>query len=611
MRKSGDYLEYSTVGTVFKVYSTYADALAGTEDDGVELATLTVGADHYTNTVSLETGKTYYLKEITYMEGFKVPDNEADKIIAIHPGRTDLVEEGGHILYTENVSNESIFSFGGITFRKEGPVLTGVDKSIEGDFVFEYSYVGLAGATFDVIADEDIYDAGVQVYEQGDPVLQDITPDSDGTLRLENMHYGNYRLVETSSDNQHYITDPEGIPFTIDATSAAAEVTTVVNARKTTSINAHKIKMSSTEDEEHPVSGATFGLYAAEDIYDNAGNLLITASDNVCIATQTTDENGDATFQVRAILHNLDGTTTETTDGVPYGYSWYLKEKVAPAGYSLADPEFEGEDISDQGMIHFDDTLTEVEAVYIPDITVKEREEPGSITITKKNTSNQPLQGVTYQLDYSTDDGATWDSVYYSSENGYPAGGCKSPALEGRTDGCLTTDATGTVLFSDLLADENIQYRVTEVATINGYMLLKEPVYIGTLPVQAIDTTSYDMNADGEVNDADVVLLTQYLNHESVTLAAGTGDIDGNGSITNADLTKLQDYVDDYDDPTNPYAFNRRYDIAFEVIDGHVFKLPLTGDKGFAWLPFASAGAALAVGAMTVIMAKKRRNGEV
>ena len=95
-------------------------------------------------------------------------------------------------------------------------------------------------------------------------------------------------------------------------------------------------------------------------------------------------------------------------------------------------------------------------------------------------------------------------------------GGCSSQDL---TEGCLTTDESGTVTFSGLWADEVIQYRLTEVAAPEGYELLSKPVYEGTLPITAdpdeialepeeiIDGTAYFYTLPITVQDGHIYTL--------------------------------------------------------------------------------------------------------
>ena len=157
-------------------------------------------------------------------------------------------------------------------------------------------------------------------------------------------------------------------------------------------------------------------------------------------------------------------------------------------------------------------------------ITAKDSRRPGSITVTKENTDGDPLFGCTFLLEYL--DGDTWKPVFQSEE--LAVGGCSS---QGLTEGCLTTDESGTVTFSGLWADEEIPYRLTEVAAPEGYELLKEPVFEGVLPV------SYP---DGAVS----------MEPEEV--------LDGMAYFYNLPIT---------------------------VQNGHIYTLPMTGGSGFPWMP--------------------------
>ena len=66
--------------------------------------------------------------------------------------------------------------------------------------------------------------------------------------------------------------------------------------------------------------------------------------------------------------------------------------------------------------------------------------------------------------------------MYYSET--FAKGGTSTAV----SDGKLTTDESGTITFENLWADEEIQYRLTEVTAPEGYELLKEPIFEGTLP---------------------------------------------------------------------------------------------------------------------------------
>ena len=182
------------------------------------------------------------------------------------------------------------------------------------------------------------------------------------------------------------------------------------------------------------------------------------------------------------------------------------------------------------------------------EVTAEDARRPGSITVTKQNATGDPLFDCTFLLEYL--DGDEWKPVFQSGD--LEVGGCSSEKL---TDGCLTTDESGAVTFENLWADEEIQYRLTEVAAPEGYELLAEPVFEGTLPVTA-DPDKAEIEPDEIING------TAYF-----------------------------------------------YNLPVTVRDGHIYTLPMTGGSGF---PFVAVGViALFTGGLLFInRSEERRVGK-
>ena len=217
-----------------------------------------------------------------------------------------------------------------------------------------------------------------------------------------------------------------------------------------------------------------------------------------------------------ALTSGEDGTVT--FKNLVFGVTYVWKEKKAPKGYLLNE--------GNTGIWSVEEHDAEIQ------YTAKDDRRPGSITVTKQNTDGQPLFGATFLLEYK--DGDTWKPVYHSETL---AKGGTSTAV---SDGKLTTDESGSITFENLWADEEIQYRLTEVKAPEGYALLKDPVFEGTLPA------SYP---DGKVT------------------ATPDEVIDGTAYF---------------------------YDLPITVQNGQIYTLPMTGGSGF---PFAGAGiAALVLG---------------
>lgn len=132
---------------------------------------------------------------------------------------------------------------------------------------------------------------------------------------------------------------------------------------------------------------------------------------------------------------------------------------------------------------------------------------PGKIALLKVNHRNEPLPGVVFRLEWSTD-GANWQPISYT-DGEMAQGTCSNAAVQ---DGCLTTDSNGCLEWNDLTP--NLQYRITEVTTLEGYQLLTDYAYVGELPAETLELSlrvtncpSYALPETG----ANTLLLMQIL----------------------------------------------------------------------------------------------------
>ena len=161
-------------------------------------------------------------------------------------------------------------------------------------------------------------------------------------------------------------------------------------------------------------------------------------------------------------------------ENIPFG-DYYLEELEAPDGYKA-------------------DTTPYVFSVAVDGQKIEIRREntriPGSVTVVKTDSSGSPIPGAAFRLEYS-EDGESWTPVFHTEVPAKEVGGCTS---EGLSDGMLITGADGIAVFGGLRADKNVHYRIAENATVNGYVLLTEPVEIGTLPRENEESPIYDVS---------------------------------------------------------------------------------------------------------------------
>ena len=115
---------------------------------------------------------------------------------------------------------------------------------------------------------------------------------------------------------------------------------------------------------------------------------------------------------------------------------------------------------------------------------------PGKLSAKKVNQQGNPLAGAKFLLEWS-EDGAVWHPVTHNANADVVKGGTSS----GVTDGCLTSGTDGAVEFTGLYP--TLHYRLTEVEAPNGYLLLPDTAWEGTLPAEDLTVTLTVRNSPG------------------------------------------------------------------------------------------------------------------
>ena len=288
-----------------------------------------------------------------------------------------------------------------------------------------------AGASFEVfLKSAGSYDAAAETERDI------LTCGEDGTAQSKLLPYGVY-IVRQLSGWEGYALDTTRHEVNISSDGETVSIQ-LRNEIFKGSLTIRKVD----KDTEQALPGARFRLL------DNAGNPF---------AEGTTDESGVLTF-----------------DNLPFG-DYYLEELEAPNGYKIDRTPYVFSVTADGQKIEIRRENTRI---------------PGSVTVAKTDSSGNPIPGAAFRLEYS-EDGETWTPVFHNGTPAKEVGGCTSESL---SDGMLITGDDGIAVFGGLRAGDGILYRVTEIATVNGYVLLTEPVELGTLPRESEESTIYNVS---------------------------------------------------------------------------------------------------------------------
>ena len=247
-----------------------------------------------------KTQNTVYLKEISVPNGY-VLDTKSYGINLVIGGTTK-----------KDVTDKE--QFADLTVYKEGEVLTGASVTDSG-VVFQYTKQRLKGAVYNVYAGADIKAAdGRVIFQKGALVKEGLTTGEDGSATLKNLHLGTYIVTETKAPAD-YVCKGESKTITLSYAGQNVEVAvgnvTFANDRQKASVSV--VKQDDTT--KNPLSGGIYGLYAAEDIADVSGNVVVRK--DTLIEKATTGNDGNAVYQA----------------DLPINHSYYVKELQAPANY--------------------------------------------------------------------------------------------------------------------------------------------------------------------------------------------------------------------------------------------------------------------------------------
>ena len=295
---------------------TKADITTGTELDGASMSVLDKDGnviDSWTSVKDsphvikrLQVGKTYILREELAPYGYL--------------RATDVEFTISDTAEVQKVKMEDEVPVARLLVNKKGEFLDSVSllDNAKGmiEHLFNYVTGNLTDVTFNVYAAEAIRAAdGVSAdYYAADELVGSITTDGNGIAQMDNLPLGRYYIVEKETSHG-YVLDNE--PRYVDLTYRDQDTPLVTysadwqNARQRVQVEVLKKE----KDSDKVLSGAIFGLYAADDIVSSKGKVLL-AKDTL-IELKTTDEDGKIQFVA----------------DLPVDSRYYIKELAAPDGY--------------------------------------------------------------------------------------------------------------------------------------------------------------------------------------------------------------------------------------------------------------------------------------
>ena len=333
-RETGKQIPYAGAG--FQIYDSNGNkvTMKYTYPNVTEIDTFYTNSDGYLITPeTLPYGKGYSVVEVQAPYGYII---DSTPVYFDITAENTSEENGVTIVKTEKKNTPQK---GAITVEKTGEIFSNVtavgsgytdengnDVALPTIYQPEYSVSGLAGAVFEIYADEDITTPDGTVRAKKDELVATLKTNTKGTAISKQLYLGKYRVVETVAPYGTVI-NPE--PHTIELTYSGQNEkvtntsTSFTNDRQKAEINLTKIL---EQDEKFNIGNngeirnVSFGLYADEDL--KAANGTVIPKDGL-LEIITCDEKGKAQF---------------TTD-IPIG-KYYVKEISTDSHYILSDKKY-------------------------------------------------------------------------------------------------------------------------------------------------------------------------------------------------------------------------------------------------------------------------------
>lgn len=324
----------------------------------------------------------YQLEEIKGPKGYLI-SSQPVKFKISSSSAYETLPDGKTSVITVDQKDTSVK--GKITVEKCGEVLTDFK---DGKFVYEEK--GLANAKYEVFAREDIYDPsndGTIIYKKG-TVVDTIITKLDGKGTSKELPLGEYSVKEVNAPEGFVLSDEVknvSLKYKDQNTAIVFDNTSFTNERQKVEINVYK------KDAENDVGllGATFGLYAKEEIKNYKDEIVVKAG--TLIESATSDTEGKVHFTSDLPLTNFEIKEIQA----PIGYASSNETIKVDATYrgqdtKIVDLEYEFKNKIIKVEVSKQDITdsTEIEGACL---TVYEKDNPGAIFYTWISTKEPHL----------------------------------------------------------------------------------------------------------------------------------------------------------------------------------------------------------------------------
>ena len=192
-----------------------------------------------------------------------------------------------------------------------------------------YQVMGLPGAVYDVIADEDIYTGDGTLRVAKDTVVETLTTGDDSTATTDLLYLGRYRLEERTAPAGMVLNEtPEYMELTYAGETVEVTATSVAlyDERQKAAV---ELKKSLEQDKLFDLGlgeeykDISFGLYAAYDLEAADGSVI----------------PAGGLLEVVSVQPNGDYYAASFATDLPMG-AFYVKERTTNESYILSDKEY-------------------------------------------------------------------------------------------------------------------------------------------------------------------------------------------------------------------------------------------------------------------------------